>query len=292
MNLRSFGAKILIAIFSLTIGTSLLSLILEKHIFYAHLFVHFQFQYFVIILICSIFLFFLKKKYYSIGGFLYCVILFLTYIHRVTFFSPLPKNVDIFFLNSQYDSSHLKSTLAVIQTADPMTLNLVESNPLLVEEIIALRNTPILNHRAYASSCTIFSQYPTKEQKVISQNHLPICIVSFENFDLLTVHPHRPLNREILAENLKFFYELQKIIQEYEQSEQNFLVVGDFNSTYYSAYFRERFGQYDQKIFATWMAGTPLGLPIDHVLTNMNVQVGRSGPVGSDHRAILIDILE
>lgn len=292
MNLRSFATKILAAILLITLGISLFSLLFEKYIFYAHLFVHFQFQYFVIVLICSLALFLFKKKYQSILGFFYCGVLYFFYLHRIILFPTIPDNVDIVFLNSQYDSTHVESTFEVIQEINPQIVGLVESSPLLVEKITAVKNEPVLNHRAYASSCTIFSENPVKEQKILGKNHLPICIVSFETFDLITVHPHRPMNREILAENLVFFDELHKIIQDYEEAGRKFIVVGDFNSTYYSSYFRERFGQYDQKIFSTWMVGTPLSLPIDHVLTNIKVQVARSSPVGSDHRALLVDILE
>jgi hypothetical protein len=284
--------KILIAILLFTIGVSLLSLVLEKHIFYAHLFVHFQLQYFIIIATCSTLLLFFPKKLYAIVGFIFTLIFYILWIHKISFFSGDLETTDILFLNSQYDSSRMDRTLNLIEQLKPTTISLVESNPNLIKKIIPLKNEPVLNHRAYASSCTVFSELRTNEQKVLGKNHLPICIVSFANFDLITVHPHRPMNPAILQENLQFFDELSTVIQEYESKKQKFIVVGDFNSTYYSAYFRERFGRYDQKIISTWMAGTPLALPIDHVLTNMQVRVERSPQVGSDHRALLIDVLE
>lgn len=284
--------KILTAILLLTISVSLLSLVLEKHIFYAHLFVHFQLQYFLIIFVCSLLLLVLKKYIFAIIGLLYIITFYFFFFHKMSLFSTLPETTDILFLNSQYDSSRMDLTLNLIEQLKPTTISLVESNPNLIKKIIPLKNEPALNHRAYASSCTVFSELPTNEQKILGKNHLPICIVSFANFDLITVHPHRPMNPAILQENLQFFDELSTVIQKYETNKRKFIVVGDFNSTYYSSYFRERFGRYDQKIISTWMAGTPLSLPIDHVLTNMNVQVERSPQVGSDHRALLIDILE
>ncbi len=284
--------KILIAILLLTISVSLLSLVLEKHIFYAHLFVHFQLQYFIIIATCSTLLLFFPKKIYAIVGLGTTILFYILWIHKISFFSGDLETTDILFLNSQYDSSRMDLTLNLIEQLKPTTISLVESNPNLIKKIIPLKNEPVLNHRAYASSCTVFSELPTNEQKVLGKNHLPICIVSFANFDLITVHPHRPMNPAILQENLQFFDELSTVIQEYESKKQKFIVVGDFNSTYYSAYFRERFGRYDQKIISTWMVGTPLALPIDHVLTNMQVRVERSPQVGSDHRALLIDVLE
>ncbi len=290
--MKLYVQKTLVIISSITIGIALCSILLEQHIFYAHLFVHFQLQYFLIVLFCSIALLFLKKYVSAIIGIIFCSILYIFFIHKVVFFSSVPSTVDILFLNSQYDSQEIDRTMNLIETLKPTTLALVESHPTLVQNILQTRESPILNHRAYASSCTIFSQEKAIEKTVLGKNHLPMCIINFEHFDLVVVHPHRPMNKAILAENKEFFDDLEKLIQVYEKNNRQFLVVGDFNTTYYSTYFRTRFGQYDQKIFSTWMVGTPLSLPIDHVLTNMKVHVERSSQVGSDHRGLLIDILE
>lgn len=284
--------KIVIITLFLTLGLSLGSLLFEKYIFYAHVLVHFQLQYWVIITLCVLILFSRKSFVYATIGMLYTITFYVIWIHAVTLRSIPPSSVDVIFLNSQYDNAQTQPVLDLVHQFNPTTIALVESNPDLVDSLTETYDEPLVNHRAYASSCTILSSSPPTQSEVRGKDYLPLCVVNFADFDLITVHPHRPLTKAILDENIQFFDSIQRVITEHEVRGRHFLIVGDFNATHYSAYFRERFARYDQSILYTWMVGTPLVLPLDHVLTDMNIRVGRSKSVGSDHTALLIDILD
>lgn len=77
------------------------------------------------------------------------------------------------------------------------------------------------------------------------------------------------------------------------------IAVGDFNATPWSAPMR-RLAQRGLGLHGqpdawqpTWMRGSPLGIPIDHVLTTapLRVDIRQVGPhVGSDHRPVLATV--
>ncbi len=278
---------LLVVVVSLSLG----SLALEKYFFPASLLVHFQLQYWVVALVCVSTLLYFRKYIFFISGFLFVSVVFSVWIRHVDPFATAPSHPDIIFLNNQYDQKETALVVNMVADKKPSYVALVESNPVLVNELTKIKGDPIIDHRSYASSCTLFSDVRNTSSTVLGKTYLPICILHLDDYDLVTVHPHRPTNAAILKENVAFFDDIARLIRGYEEQRRSFIIVGDFNSTRYSSYFRERFGKYDQEIIYTWLPNTPITLPLDHVLTNMKVEIGRSEYVGSDHRALLIHII-
>lgn len=274
--------------FLATIILSVCSRLLEKthHIF--HLLVHFQLQYWVIITIGT-FVFLWQKKWKLFGiGMIFTVCLF-AWIHPVQLFKKPISSVEVFFLNAQYDLKDSSLILETITELNPKTVSIVESNPELVNEVSRVLGEPILNHRAYASSCTVFSGDHVSTE-VIGKTHLPICVVKFDEYTLITIHAHRPIEQKVLEENIEFFDQIHEMIQKLENDNEKFLLVGDFNSTIYSAYFRERFEKYFIKNLYTWKTNSLISLPIDHALSNIDVEISKTGNVGSDHVGVLVEM--
>jgi hypothetical protein len=284
---------LLVAIVALvvTVLTSLLSMLFEKVLVVAHLMVHFQLQYFTVIIFFSLTLLLFKKWKVALPGLVYAIALYVLSLHPLSLFPGQIDSVDIFYINSHYSNENFTPIVDAIESLDPKTIAIVESNPALVEKLGDVRPDLILNHRAYASSCTIYAD-EALDANVEGRTHLPLCIAEFKDFDLLTVHAHRPLGKANLEENIEFFDQIKEILDEYEDKSENFILVGDFNSSLYSSYFRDRFSNYVHINFYTWMTNTPLALPIDHVMTNMDIEFVRTGNLGSDHRALLIQINE
>ncbi len=219
------------------------------------------------------------------------VLLYILLLHPIQYFSGEITDVDIFYINSHYSNDDIQPIVKAIQKYTPITIAIVESNPLTVKSLENIDITPVINHRAYASSCTVYTDtYISAE--VEGQTHLPLCIIHYQDYDLITVHAHRPVGRENIQENIEFFDQLVEIIESYEQKKSKFIIVGDFNSSLYSSYFRSRFGNYVNKNLYTWMVNTPFTLPLDHVITNMDVDYVRTKDLGSDHSALLIHINE
>lgn len=271
-----------------TILLSFGSIIFEKVFVISHLLVHFQLQYFILAFVFTAGLLFIKKWYESIAGLIFMILLYSLLLHPIQYFSGSVERVDIFYINSHYNNDNVQSIVKAIEENSPDTIAIVESNPLIVEK---LQIKPVLNHRAYASSCTIFTNnYITAE--IEGRTHLPLCIIHYQDYDLITAHAHRPLGKANIQENVEFFDQLMTLIKSYEQANKKFIIVGDFNATRYSSYFRDRFGDYVTKNLYTWMVKTPFALPIDHVITNMNVDYVRTKDLGSDHTGLLIQINE
>lgn len=273
------------------IFASVFSLLFEKFIFLASLMVHFQLQYVICIFVSSLLLGYFQKTISGIIGVTISILLCIFVITPIQFTSPNINNVDIFFINMLYTNTEVQPIIDAIKTADPESIAIVESNMTMTKQIqTQLNKMPAIDHRAFAGSCTVYTTKEPHRATVTGQTHIPICTISFENYDLLVVHAHQPTAKTILEENITFFNTLKKRIEAYEKEHRHFIIVGDFNATVYSDYFTDFFDPYIKTNSYTWQADTPLALPIDHVISNMNIEYAVSSDLGSDHRALLIDI--
>jgi hypothetical protein len=223
---------------------------------------------------------------------LWLVVTYIAILHPISLFSLKQLDeVDLFYLNAHYSNEHPEEIIEPLNDTSPKTIVLVESSPEVVNIADAIRDDQAINHRAYASSCTIYT-INFLDAEVANLTHLPICIIRYEEYDLLSIHAHRPLGEANLKENVEFFDTIKNYIDDYESTNRSFILVGDFNSSNYSKLFRDRFGEYIQTNRYTWMTNTPITLPIDHVITNMNVEVAQQRIKGSDHSALLINFLD
>ena len=114
---------------------------------------------------------------------------------------------------------------------------------------------------------------------------------------LVTIHPPPPV-RQHKAELRNSRLDLAARLSGGDGAR---LLLGDFNCTPWSPYFRElcattglRDAARGQGFVRTWYpTALPLGIPIDHVLHSEELRVGgfEVGPdLGSDHRPIVVDI--
>lgn len=266
-----------------------MSLVLEQVFVTAHLMVHFQLQYFLVIVFLSFILLVFKKFRIALPALVYAGVLYFVLLHPVNFFAGELESVDIFYMNTHYSNQNVQPIVDEISNLSPEVTALVESNPEIVKQLNLSGRGPIINHRAHASSCTVYAE-KFISARVEGQTHLPLCIVQFAGFDLITVHAHRPLGKANIKENVEFFDQILEVLEGYERQNKKFVLVGDFNASRYSVYFRSRFGKYVQSNTYTWMTNTPFALPIDHVMSNMELDFVRSRNLGSDHRALLIKL--
>jgi len=274
------------------VGASAGTFLLEKHLLAAHLGVHLQFQCWISVLLGFVLFCFIRNWKWVLFSSLYLAVSYAFILHPISLFSiSEPEEFDIFYMNTHYSNTKPQNISKYLKEKAPDTVALTETNPKVVELVDVFRSDKIINHRAYASSCTIYGG-AHESSDISNLTHLPICTVSFPSYDLLLVHAHRPFGDANLQENLDFFDVIKSRLVEYEQNGEKFVLVGDFNSSNYSKYFKDRFGEYIHVNRHTWLTHTPLTTPIDHVLTNMEVKVFSKRISGSDHSALLIDILE
>jgi endonuclease/exonuclease/phosphatase (EEP) superfamily protein YafD len=110
---------------------------------------------------------------------------------------------------------------------------------------------------------------------------------------ILVVHPTSPVNQEFFELRNR---QLRALADYVRQAPHPLVVAGDLNITMWNRHYRPLVdvgalhnAREGHGIGATWPAGWPLGVPIDHVLATSDVQLRNFRvlrPIGSDHRPI------
>lgn len=274
----------------LTVFVSAFSLFLGKYNFLIGLFSHFQLQYVFALFLLGTTSLFLKNFKESIIAFAYLLFVFFSFIYPLELFPHDLEEVDLFYMNAQYDNDEVDTIVDAIVENDPEYVAIVESNPKIVSRLTEFFGEPRLDHEARFNSCAIFSKEEPISLEVIEQFTMPICIAEFEDFNLILVHTKIPFTPFYKAGNEDYFEYLKVQMDAYQESGQKFLVVGDFNATYYWGTFRESFKDYFNKNIYSWSLWKPWMLPIDHAFSNMKIDVSRSKTLTSDHNGLLIDL--
>ena len=142
---------------------------------------------------------------------------------------------------------------------------------------------------AYARSGTITVWQPEGVE-------VPGLVISTAGIEILAVHPPPPFS----AEYHRMWHGELVAIARWSASRSRAIVAGDLNATPWSAGFRRLCA--DGALHGpgglaawtpTWLRGTPLAAPIDHVLAGVAVAVHghRVGPdIGSDHQPVQVEL--
>ena len=199
----------------------------------------------------------------------------------------------VYYQNVQYQQplDALRKMGDAIASSDADIIALVEPHPVMVDQIRAVRGEdPIMYHHDRGRSCAVFVRDNTftvqHAHVVLAPTHDPLCIVQFATFDLYIAHPLPPLNADHFARQKAYFATLEAHIVDAIHKERAWLVVGDFNSTSYSALFRQHFGAYVDTRFYTWNWPAPLTIPIDHAFGSFAIDTYLYPAHTSDHRGL------
>ncbi len=270
---------------------SVSTILLSKYSFIFDLFSHFQFQYLLVMIVFLIF-FAVTKQYLGIGLLsTYIIFLCAFYILPVDFL-PLELNEkDIFYMNTKYANKETNSIIKEIEKTNPKIIALVEPNQKLIQKLTEIHGQPILQINSGTNSYAIFTEQETIESKIIKTGDINTCYIDFGDYILLTVHALDPLSFTKRDINLEFLAKLNQEIVRIEEKGKKFILVGDFNNTYYSGTFRQYFKKYFKKNIYSWEPFKPWSIPIDHALTNTNIAISRTKKLSSDHTGLIIDIL-
>lgn len=123
-------------------------------------------------------------------------------------------------------------------------------------------------------------------------------VLDNQRIQVLAIHPEAPLGEQAFETRNEAF---SSIIARRQSLSENLMIIGDFNTTPYSIYFRKLLkglNLVDSRkgfgVLATWPAWLPPArIPIDHCLISKNLFVRRRevGPmVGSDHLPVYVEV--
>jgi endonuclease/exonuclease/phosphatase (EEP) superfamily protein YafD len=213
----------------------------------------------------------------------------------ITPFQIAPKplqNSDIYFMNTNVYNENYTEILEYIKKYNPQKVALVEVRIEIIDKIKENYGEPVTYINGGAYSCAIFSREKPIKTEPIQVETYPICKAVFEDYTLLVIHPYPPLTHESYSSQKEYFSQIQNELEHLRQNGENFVLVGDFNSTIYSGVFRKYFGEYHNVNHYTWNPKSPLALPIDHGLSNLPIETSKGDKLSSDHTGLFIKLLD
>lgn len=221
-----------------------------------------------------------------------------------------PHQARALFNNINYHTRDLTPLLATIDAEQPTFLGLAE----LTEANFQVIAEQLKTHYPYQTytpgrgmmGLALFSQLPFAGEPQVfnwAGNDFPSLLVKLQAADQATltvalIHPPPPLTAELSEIRNTIFANLAEYSRRLASP---LLIMGDFNSTSWSPYFRDLLktgaladSRQSQGLQTSWPSHlpAPLRITIDHFLFNQNLQIinRRLLPnVGSDHLPIGLD---
>ncbi len=229
-----------------------------------------------------------------------------------------PGNYRILIANVNRQNRDFEAVLQWAQQTNPDLALFMEVDARWVEQLSPLQAE--LPHMAGQDrddnfGLVLYSRYPltTAEMVNFAADSMPSIVatttVQGESLAIVGTHPLPPVNRQYFQSRNRQLEQLGQYLQTVELPQ---VVIGDFNITMWSPYYRRWQQQTGLKnvrhgfgILPSWPSAesfpplpswlTPwLAIPIDHGLVSPELTVGRVqiGPdIGSDHRPVVLDLM-
>lgn len=260
-----------------------------NYFFFFDLFSHFYLQLFVISVAFLIYNFFQRNKIETIISILLWLFLFLN-ISRADFSSIYRDNIikypDLFFMNTEFLNNDINEITDYINEINPKRIAMVELNKELFEKI---KNKNKFKYSyyfpKYVYSFGFFTNDEVLEQRTYFSQSYPIWYFRTKNISYYIVHPLPPISRNYYNLQKMFFNDLVELLKK-EKNE--FVLVWDLNSSFYSSVFQFYFGNYFYKPVYSWSVDSILTIPIDYAISNTNLKVYPWSKLSSDHIPLLI----
>jgi endonuclease/exonuclease/phosphatase (EEP) superfamily protein YafD len=204
---------------------------------------------------------------------------------------------NVYFRNYQH-----KELIRLVHEERPDMIGLVEVTSHWLRKLDALHAEypyrVAVPDEVYAG-VALFSRWPLSDARVLvlGDTHLPAVAATLQApggpVEVVVVHPSSPVSQE----NFELRNRQLRALADYARTAARPLVVaGDFNVTMWNRHYQplaDVGGLHNAReghgVDATWPAGWPLGVPIDHVLASDDVQLRNFRvlrAIGSDHRPI------
>lgn len=252
------------------------------------LFSHFYLQFFVV---CCIFLiwYICKKLWLEVALSVILWAFLLYHLIPCDFTGIYRQNVvpqpDLFYMNSEYMNSGTQEIVNYILEIQPKQIALVELNQELFDQVKEAGGYSYSYYYPDAVfSFGFFTNEEVLEQRTYMSWRYPIWYFRTKEKSYYVVHPLPPMSEELYEAQKTFF----KYVTELVANQQDFIVVGDYNSTPFSRVFQTYFGKYYYQSVYSWWVWTPLTIPIDHAISDKNLTIQAGSRLTSDHIPLLI----
>jgi endonuclease/exonuclease/phosphatase (EEP) superfamily protein YafD len=215
---------------------------------------------------------------------------------------PATPAVKVFVSNVFYRNFQHKKLIRLVEEEQPDVIGLVEVTPHWQRKLGALHarypyhlEQPDENYAGIG----LYSRLPFSDARVLQlgDTNLPAVEATLATpggpVRILIVHPTSPVSQEYFELRNRQLSELAAYVR---TAPHPLVVAGDFNLTMWNRHYRPLVdvaalhnAREGHGIAATWPAGWPLGVPIDHVLATSDVQLRNFRVLrafGSDHLPI------
>jgi endonuclease/exonuclease/phosphatase (EEP) superfamily protein YafD len=204
------------------------------------------------------------------------------------------------------DTKNLEVLQKLILTENPDIVHFQEINQNFKDKINTLRSILPYSHLIQydefpgIADSIILSKHPFKGKNIEDNSIITKIIIKETELDILSVHLYSTFSKYRFNLANKQIESLKNLIKD---NNQNLIVIGDLNMTNVSKRFINfieeanlyTYTSYIHPTF-TWPAYLPsyFGIQIDHVLFSENIKMLKKktvGHLGSDHRALIVDLI-
>jgi len=274
---------------------------------------HFKLQYLLVGFSTFIFFAMLRSKKIWLLVSAFCIIINLAEI--VPWYFPAPawagatpgQNLRILHSNVLRSNRRYSEVISLVKAEQPDIAVFVEVNTSWAKELSVLSEIfPYYSNQqeSEAFGSAIYSKLPLENAsvKAFSKQRRSLLVdVKFQGkiISLILVHPTVPIKQESFIDRNK---QLAGIGEYAAQVKNPLIVVGDFNTTMWSPFYKNmvktaklRNARSSFGILPTWPTFLPLAyIPIDHFLVSkeigvLKIRTGRN--VGSDHLPLITDLV-
>ena len=265
--------------------------LLAPYFYFLELFTHFSFHGFGFIFILS---FFIKNKEKYILALISLIFISSSLIFPLSYWQENNKNLKIISYNLNIDNPKQEEEFKFLLKEKPDILALIEVGGISwKKELNKLSKNYPYNCGFDENSpfgMFLFSKINLKNCEVKFINEfLPYIIATLEDNKIIyLIHPPAPVNKDLAEYRTNYFEQLAIKIK----GENNLLVVGDFNNSYYSPIYRKFLNLSQTKdlmppFIPSWR---PFYLPIDRVISKgIKAKIKPLKFRYSDHRGLLIN---
>ncbi|WNO10242.1 endonuclease/exonuclease/phosphatase family protein [Teredinibacter sp. KSP-S5-2] len=279
---------------------------------YLELLVHFKLQYFLV----SLFLlsWALLKKSKLLAVLMVCCVLVNGWFVMPWYITGavaqevgVKQSVRLLHSNVLSQNQNHEQLLALVESEKPQVIIVQEVTDNWVAALKTLSSNYPYSYevpRMDNFGIALYSQYPIVQVQRENWGYMGLPSINAtlniagQNVTLLSTHPLPPTTKDYFDSRNA---QLNDMVTDIKQIEGPLLVVGDFNITMWSRYYRpleENTGLRNVRrgmgILPTWSTKLPLAqIPIDHCLVSdhFEVQKARLGPnIGSDHLPLIVDL--
>lgn len=261
----------------------------------ADLFSHWQWQYFIVsgafLVLWIVGKFFDLVSWWEVNA----ILLWTVFLGWGYLKYPRPepaKRADIYFMNMFYTNPDITPIVEDMVTQKPSIIAVVEMTSWFREMITQRGYQEIMSLENKYDSQGIFIReelwWEIEFSKIENIFPYPIGHIVWRGWYIFVIHPYPGILGGMASNQRLAFEQIQERVKKLWNKP--FMILGDYNSSIFSPIFQHYFRDYHTPLFYTWNRGKIWQLPIDHAVSNRELQISVRPQMTSDHRGVVVEI--